>query len=59
MYTYFRKNLLERSLAMADETSRPGKGEQLDYPQPAVQGVMYVNRLFELEDKIGQKQARD
>ena len=35
------------------------KGKQLDYTQPSVQGVMYVNRLFELEDKIRQKHAGD
>lgn len=35
------------------------KGKQLDYTQPSVQGVMYVNRLFELEDKIWQKHAGD
>lgn len=28
------------------------KGKQLDYTQPAVQGVMYVNHLFHLEDEI-------
>lgn len=28
------------------------KGKQLDYTQPAVQGVMYVNHLFHLEDQI-------
>lgn len=31
------------------------KGKQLDYSQPSVQGVMYVNRLFELEDTIKKK----
>ena len=31
------------------------KGKQLDYTQPSVQGVMYINRLFEKEDKIRQK----
>lgn len=35
------------------------KGKQLDYTQPSVQGVMYVNCLFELEDKIRQKYAGD
>lgn len=35
------------------------KGKQLDYTQPAVQGVMYVNQLFELEKKIRQKHAGD
>lgn len=35
------------------------KGKQLDYTQPSVQGVMYVNRLFELEDKIQQKHGGD
>lgn len=35
------------------------KGKELDYTQPSVQGVMYVNRLFELEDKIRQKHAGD
>lgn len=35
------------------------KGKQLDYTQPSVQGVMYVNRLFELEGKIRQKHAED
>lgn len=28
------------------------KGKELDYAQPAVQGVMYVNHLFRLEEKI-------
>lgn len=28
------------------------KGKQLDYTQSAVQGVTYVNQLFQLEDKI-------
>ena len=31
------------------------KGKQLDYTQPPVQGVMYVNQLFDKEDKIRQK----
>ena len=31
------------------------KGKQLDYTQPAVQGVMYTNQLFDLEDKIRNK----
>lgn len=31
------------------------KGKQLDYTQPSVQGVMYINQLFEKEDKICQK----
>ncbi len=31
------------------------KGKQLDYTQPAVQGVMYINQLFDKEDKIRQK----
>ena len=31
------------------------KGKQLDYAQPAVQGVMYANQLFDIEDKIRQK----
>lgn len=31
------------------------KGKQLDYAQPAVQGVMYTNQLFDMEDKIRQK----
>lgn len=35
------------------------KGKQLDYTQPSVQGVMYVNRLFEMEDKIRKKHAGD
>ncbi len=35
------------------------KGKELDYSQPAVQGVMYINRLFELEKKIQQKYAGD
>ena len=33
------------------------KGKQLDYTQPSVQGVMYVNRLFEMEDEIRKKHA--
>ena len=28
------------------------KGKELDYAQPAVQGVMYINHLFRLEEKI-------
>ena len=36
---------------------RDPKGKQLDYTQASVQGVMYVNRLFELEDKIRRKYA--
>ena len=35
------------------------KGKQHDYTQPSVQGVMYVNRLFEMEDKIRKKHAGD
>ena len=35
------------------------KGKQFDYTQPSVQGVMYVNRLFEMEDKIRKKHAGD
>ena len=31
------------------------KGKQLDYTQPAVQGVMYTNQLFDLENKIRSK----
>lgn len=31
------------------------KGKELDYTQPAVQGVMYLNRLFEEEGKIKKK----
>lgn len=31
------------------------KGKQLDYTQPSVQGVMYVNQLFHLEDVIKTK----
>lgn len=31
------------------------KGKQLDYAQPAVQGVMYTNQLFDLEDEIRNK----
>ena len=31
------------------------KGKQLDYTQPSVQGVMYVNQLFHLEDVIKAK----
>lgn len=31
------------------------KGKQLDYAQPAVQGVMYVNQLFTLEESIRKK----
>lgn len=35
------------------------KGTQPDYTQPSVQGIMCVNHLFELEDKILQKHAVD
>lgn len=28
------------------------KGKEYDYTQPAVQGVMYTNKLFDLEDRI-------
>ena len=31
------------------------KGRQLDYAQPAVQGVFYINQLFHLEDVIKAK----
>lgn len=31
------------------------KGKQLDYTQPSVQGLMYVNQLFHLEDNIKKK----
>ena len=31
------------------------KGKQFDYTQPSVQGVMYINQLFDKEDKIWQK----
>ena len=31
------------------------KGKALDYTQPAVQGVMYINQLFHLEDVIKKK----
>lgn len=31
------------------------KGKQLDYTQPSVQGLMYVNQLFDMEAKIKQK----
>ena len=31
------------------------KGRQLDYAQPAVQGVFYINQLFHLEDAIKAK----
>lgn len=28
------------------------KGKELEYAQPAVQGVMYIDHLFRLEEKI-------
>ena len=31
------------------------KGKQLDYTQPSVQGMMYINQLFHLEDVIKAK----
>lgn len=31
------------------------KGKQLDYSQPSVQGVMYINQLFDKEDKVRKK----
>ena len=31
------------------------KGKQLDYAQPAVQGMIYINQLFQLEDAIKAK----
>lgn len=31
------------------------KGKQFDHTQPAVQGVMYTNHLFDKEDKIRRK----
>ena len=31
------------------------KGKALDYTQPSVQGVMYINQLFHLEDVIKAK----
>ncbi len=33
------------------------KGKELDYTQPAVQGLMYVNRLFDVESDIRSKSA--
>ncbi len=33
------------------------KGKALDYTQPSVQGVMYINQLFHLEDVIKAKHA--
>ena len=35
------------------------KGKQLDYNQPAVQGVQYCNRLFAIEDSINKKYPGD
>ena len=35
------------------------KGKQLDYSQPAVQGVRYCDKLFQLEDSINKKSAGD
>ncbi len=35
------------------------KGKELDYNQPAVQGVQYCNKLFQLEDIINKKCAGD
>ena len=31
------------------------KGKELDYAQPSVQGIMYINQLFHLEDMIKTK----
>ena len=31
------------------------KGKELDYAQPSVQGIMYINQLFHLEDMIKAK----
>lgn len=31
------------------------KGKELDYAQPSVQGIMYINQLFHLEDVIKAK----
>lgn len=33
------------------------KGKQLDYTQPSVQGMMYINQLFHLEDVIKAKHS--
>lgn len=33
-------------------TDAISKGKQLDYTQPSVQGMMYINQLFHLEDVI-------
>lgn len=33
------------------------KGKQLDYTQPSVQGMMYINQLFHLEDIIKAKHS--
>lgn len=33
------------------------KGKQLDYTQPSVQGMMYINQLFHLEDVIKTKHS--
>ena len=35
------------------------KGKQLDYSQPAVQGVRYCDHLFQLEDRINKQCAGD
>lgn len=38
-------------------TDAISKGKALDYTQPSVQGVMYINQLFHLEDVIKAKQT--
>lgn len=35
------------------------KGKELDYSQPAVQGVRYCDRLFQLEDHINKQHSGD
>ena len=33
------------------------KGKELDYSQPSVQGIMYINQLFHMEEVIKAKQT--
>ena len=33
------------------------KGKELDYSQPSVQGIMYINQLFHMEEMIKAKQT--
>ena len=48
MYEYFHRKLLERDFLMADETPVQVLNEE-DILDPAVYGVIYVDKLFSYE----------